>query len=57
VFLAVSSQEDPSVNLKLLALTAQLVRRGKDLSSRFLKAKTPGRIIEIIRELEEHGSE
>jgi PTS system nitrogen regulatory IIA component len=57
VFLAVSSQEDPSVNLKLLALTAQLVRRSKDLSSKFLKAKTPGRIIDIIRELEEHGSE
>lgn len=52
-FLVVSSPENPSVNLQILAAIAHLARKASSLEKKILQAKTPARIIEVIREIEE----
>ena len=51
-FLVVSSPENPSLNLQILAAIAHLVRRAERLQGRILAAKSPAAILEIIREEE-----
>lgn len=52
-FLLVTSPDDPSLNLQILALIAQLVRKSPGLKDMLLKAETPKEVLEIIREQEE----
>jgi len=52
-FLVISSPENPSVNLQILAAIAHLARKASSLQKKILQAKTPARIIEVIREIEE----
>jgi PTS system nitrogen regulatory IIA component len=51
-FLVVSSQENPSLNLQILAAIAHLVRRAERLQERILAAESPVAILAIIREEE-----
>lgn len=52
-FLLITSPEDPSLNLQILALIAQLVRKSPNLKEQLLKAKSAQEVLEIIKELEE----
>ncbi|MGB7294348.1 MAG: PTS sugar transporter subunit IIA [Candidatus Aminicenantales bacterium] len=52
-FLVISSPDNPGQNLHILAAVANLVRKSGSLQKRILGAKTPGKILEIIREEEE----
>lgn len=52
-FLVVSPPDNPSVNLQILAAVAHLARKASSLQKKLLQARTPGRIIEVIREIEE----
>lgn len=52
-FLLITSPEDPSLNLQILALIAQLVRKSPGLKEKLLKAEGPQEVLEIIREQEE----
>lgn len=52
-FLLITSPDDPSLNLQILALIAQLVRKSPGLKDKLLKAESPQEALEIIRELEE----
>lgn len=52
-FLLITSPEDPSLNLQILALIAQLVRKSPGLKEKLLKAERPQEVLEIIREQEE----
>lgn len=52
-FLVVTSPDNPSLSLQILAAIAQLVRKASSLQKKILGAKNPKRIIEIIREEEE----
>jgi PTS system nitrogen regulatory IIA component len=56
-FLVISSPENPSVNLQILAAIAHLVRKAGSLTKKILQAKSSRRIIEIIREEEEKLNE
>ena len=56
-FLVVSSPENPSLNLQILAAIAHLVRKSGPLLKRILEARSSGDILEIIREEEEKISE
>jgi PTS system nitrogen regulatory IIA component len=56
-FLVVSSPENPSLNLQILASIAHLVRKSGPLLKRILEARNSGDILEIIREEEEKISE
>ncbi len=56
-FLVVSSPENPSLNLQILAAIAHLVRKSGPLLKRILEARSTGDILEIIREEEEKISE
>lgn len=49
-FLVVSSPDDPGQNLQILASIAHLVRKAGSLQKRIMAAKTPRKILEIIRE-------
>jgi PTS system nitrogen regulatory IIA component len=51
--LAVSAAETPGQNLRILAATAQLLRRSKDLLPRIAAADTRREILALIREEEE----
>lgn len=51
--LAVSAAETPGQNLRILAATAQLLRRSKDLLPRLAAAGTRREILALIREEEE----
>jgi len=51
--LAVSAAETPGQNLRILAATAQLLRRSKDLLPRIAAAGTRREILALIREEEE----
>jgi len=53
-FLVVSSPDNPSLNLQILAAIAHLVRRADSLLDRILAAKNAEAILELIRE-EEHS--
>lgn len=52
-FLVVSSPDNPSLNLQILAAIAQLVRKSSALTKKILAAKTPRKIWEVVREEEE----
>lgn len=52
-FLVVSSPDNPSQGLHILAAVAHLVRKAGSLQKRILGAKSPARILEIIHEEEE----
>jgi mannitol/fructose-specific phosphotransferase system IIA component (Ntr-type) len=52
-FLVVTSPENPSLNLQILAAVAHLVRKAETLFKRALQAAEPGSIIETIREEEQ----
>lgn len=52
-FLVVSSPENPSLNLQILAAIAHLVRKSGSLLKRILEAKNISVIMDIIREEEE----
>ena len=56
-FLVVSSPDNPSLSLQILAAIAQLVRKAGALHRRVLEARSPKAIIEIIRDEEDkpHG--
>jgi len=52
-FLVVSSLDNPSLNLQILAAIAQLVRKADSLKEKILKAGNPRSITDIIRQAEE----
>lgn len=52
-FLLITSPDDPSLNLQILALIAQLVKKSPELKSRLLAAEDVREVMEIIREQEE----
>lgn len=52
-FLVVSSPDNPSLNLQILAAIAHLVRKSGPLLKKILEAKNIGTILEVIREGEE----
>jgi len=52
-FLVVSSPDNPSVNLQILAAIAHLVRKSNSLLKKILEAKIPSSILDVIREEEE----
>jgi PTS system nitrogen regulatory IIA component len=52
-FLVVSSPDNPSVNLQILAAIAHLVRKSNTLVKKILKAKNIGAILDVIRDEEE----
>ncbi len=55
-FLVVSSPDNPSQSLQILAAIAHLVRGSPSLVKKILAARSPGKIIEVIREEEEKGN-
>jgi mannitol/fructose-specific phosphotransferase system IIA component (Ntr-type) len=52
-FLLITSPEDPSLNLQILALIAQLVKKSPTLKEKMLQAQSPIEILEMIKEQEE----
>jgi mannitol/fructose-specific phosphotransferase system IIA component (Ntr-type) len=52
IFLVISPQENPSVNLRLLASVAKLVRNSGRLVARLLERSTPKEVLEILEEEE-----
>jgi PTS system nitrogen regulatory IIA component len=56
-FLVVSSPDNPSLNLQILAAIASLVRKSGSLLKKILSAENISAILEIIREEEEKLSE
>lgn len=51
-FLVVSSPDNPSLNLQILASIAHLVRKAKPLQRNVLRAKSISRVLDVIREEE-----
>ncbi len=56
-FLVVSSPDNPSLNLQILAAIAHLVRKSGSLLKKILQAENTREILRIIREEEEKLSE
>ncbi len=56
-FLVVSSPENPSLNLQILAAIASLVRKSGSLLKKIMNAGNTGVMLDIIREEEEKLSE
>ena len=56
-FVVVSSPENPSLNLQILAAIAHLVRKGKTLKKRILDAENMGMILQVLREEEDKLNE
>jgi PTS system nitrogen regulatory IIA component len=52
-FLVVSSPDNPTMNLQILAAIAHLVRKSSSLVKKILKAKNISAVLDIIREEEE----
>ncbi len=52
-FLVVSSPDNPSVNLQILAAIAHLVRKSKSLVKKILEAKNISGVLDVIRNEEE----
>lgn len=52
-FLLITSPEDPSLNLQILALIAQLVKKSPHLKEQLLQAGSAQEVLDIIKELEE----
>ncbi len=53
IFLVVSPQERPEVNLRVLALIAKLVRKCNGLAERLLSAGPPDAVLETLQDEEE----
>ena len=51
-FLVVSSPDNPSLNLQILAGVAHLVRKAEDLMKRFLQAPDAEAVVRIVQEEE-----
>jgi len=56
-FLVVSSPDNPSLNLQILAAIAHLVRKANSLLKRVLSAASISEVMDIIREEEEKINE
>ncbi len=56
-FLVVSSPDNPSLNLQILASIASLVRKSSSLLKKIMNAGNTSAVLEIIREEEEKLSE
>jgi len=56
-FLVASSPDNPSLNLQILAAIAHLVRKSSFLPKKITAARSPRKVIEIIREAEEKLNE
>ena len=56
-FLVISSPDNPSLNLQILASIAHLVRKSKSLRKKILRAENISKILDIIREEEERLSD
>ena len=56
-FLVVSSPDNPSLNLQILAAIAHLVRKSRSLIKKILEAKNVSAILDVIREEEEKLNE
>ncbi len=56
-FLVISSPENPSLSLQVLAAIAQLVRESSSLARKIMGAKNPRKVIEVIREEEDNINE
>lgn len=52
-FLVVSSPDNPSMSLQILAAIAHLVRKAPALPKRVLEARSPKAVIEIVRDEED----
>ncbi len=52
-FLVVSSPDNPTMNLQILAAIAHLVRKSSSLAEKILKAKNISTALDVIREEEE----
>jgi len=52
-FLVVSSPDNPSMNLQILAAIAQLVRKSGSLTKKILNANNISAVLDVIREEEE----
>ncbi len=52
-FLVVSSPDNPSMNLQILAAIAHLVRKSGSLAKKILNAKNISAVLDVIREEEE----
>jgi fructose-specific phosphotransferase system IIA component len=52
-FLLITSLEDPSLNLQILALIAQLIKKSPELKDKLLQAKTPAEVRDTIKRQEE----
>jgi PTS system nitrogen regulatory IIA component len=55
-FLVVSSPDNPTLNLQILAAIAHLVRKSGSLAKKILKAKNISAILDVIREEEEKSN-
>lgn len=55
--LVISHPDNPSLNLQILAAIAQLARKSASLQKKIMGAKSPRKVIEIIREEEEKLNE
>ena len=56
-FLVVSSPDNPSLNLQILAAIAHLVRKSHSLQKKILEAKNVSAILDVIREEEKKLNE
>jgi fructose-specific phosphotransferase system IIA component len=56
-FLVVSSPDQPSQNLQVLAAISHLVRQSNSLIKKILHAKSPKSLVDVIREEEERLNE
>lgn len=52
-FLVVSSPDNPSLNLQILAAISRLIRNSSSLVKRILEAKNISEVLDVIREEEE----
>ena len=52
-FLVVSSPDNPSVNLQILAAVAHLVRKSERVKERIMEAENVSTVLEVIRDEEE----
>jgi fructose-specific phosphotransferase system IIA component len=52
-FLLITSLEDPSLNLQILALIAQLIKKSPELKDKLLQAKSQAEVRETIKRQEE----
>lgn len=57
LFLVISSPENPSLNLQILAAIAHLVRKSNSLKKKILEAKSISSLLDVIRKEEEKLNE